>query len=548
DFDAYGSDCDELNTAKVALTANLSHYGSDALAEDGIVIEKTNVIMIPDSEEILLLAEESRSKMLLKQKDPKILEKKVNTTPVDYVVLNQLSQDFETRFVPQTELSAKQAFWFQNSVNSPEPTLSSRPIIVECLKLKTGLLNKKDFIEKETYDKLFTTLEKHCISLEVDSQLNQEILQKYNSVSNQSALSFDHYFELNELKAQPQEKDTVIKKFKERIKSLSDNMKKDKIKKYIEEIETINIELDHRVSKLIVENEHLKQTYKQLYNSIKSARIRSKEQPLKDNLRKLKGKVVVDDVFTSHPIDPEMLKDDIAPFALKLLNNKTAHSDYLRYTQEQGVILKEIVKHGKLLNPLNNSLDHACNTKNDKIQRPPSSTQKNKIEAHPRTIKYSLKNKNCAIKPKGTASAQHSKLNAKFELKCVKCNGCMLSNNHELCVLNDMNARAKSKSLQQNSKRKVWKPTGKVFTNIGYICRPTGRTFTIVGYACPLTRITTTNEVPTRKPISLVADTPKPVVTLVYSRKPRKFITTNPVSKSKIIKSISANKKEHSKS
>ncbi|GJS10325.1 hypothetical protein Tco_0367121 [Tanacetum coccineum] len=42
----------------------------------------------------------------------------------------------------------------------------------KCLKLETELLNKKDFIEKETYDKLFrsfTTLEKHCISLEVDS-------------------------------------------------------------------------------------------------------------------------------------------------------------------------------------------------------------------------------------------------------------------------------------------------------------------------------------------------------------------------------------------
>ncbi|GJR33053.1 hypothetical protein Tco_1109285 [Tanacetum coccineum] len=33
DLDAYNSDCDELNTAKVALMANLSHYGLDALAE-----------------------------------------------------------------------------------------------------------------------------------------------------------------------------------------------------------------------------------------------------------------------------------------------------------------------------------------------------------------------------------------------------------------------------------------------------------------------------------------------------------------------------------
>nr|GFA35646.1 hypothetical protein [Tanacetum cinerariifolium] len=34
DLDAYDSDCDELNSAKVALMANLSHYGSDNLAEN----------------------------------------------------------------------------------------------------------------------------------------------------------------------------------------------------------------------------------------------------------------------------------------------------------------------------------------------------------------------------------------------------------------------------------------------------------------------------------------------------------------------------------
>ncbi|GJU18927.1 hypothetical protein Tco_1146893 [Tanacetum coccineum] len=60
-----------------------------------------------------------------------MLEKKVNTTPINYAVLNQLSQDFKTRFVPQTELSAEQDFWSKNSVNSLEPTLSSRPTKVE---------------------------------------------------------------------------------------------------------------------------------------------------------------------------------------------------------------------------------------------------------------------------------------------------------------------------------------------------------------------------------------------------------------------------------
>ncbi|GJX07290.1 copia protein [Tanacetum coccineum] len=35
-LDAYDSDCDELNTAKVALMANLSHYGSDDLAKEAV--------------------------------------------------------------------------------------------------------------------------------------------------------------------------------------------------------------------------------------------------------------------------------------------------------------------------------------------------------------------------------------------------------------------------------------------------------------------------------------------------------------------------------
>nr|GFD25126.1 hypothetical protein [Tanacetum cinerariifolium] len=33
DKDAYESDCDELNSAKIALMVNLSHYGYDNLAE-----------------------------------------------------------------------------------------------------------------------------------------------------------------------------------------------------------------------------------------------------------------------------------------------------------------------------------------------------------------------------------------------------------------------------------------------------------------------------------------------------------------------------------
>ncbi|GKD84093.1 integrase, catalytic region, zinc finger, CCHC-type containing protein, partial [Tanacetum coccineum] len=101
-----------------------------------------------------------------------------------------------------------------------------------CLELKTELLNKKDVVDKETYEKLcknFTTLEKHCITLEADSQLNQEIFQQTNNVLDQNAPSFTQLFELSELRAQSQEKDTVIVKLKEQIKSLKGNVEDSKV-------------------------------------------------------------------------------------------------------------------------------------------------------------------------------------------------------------------------------------------------------------------------------------------------------------------------------
>nr|GFA31061.1 hypothetical protein [Tanacetum cinerariifolium] len=145
----------------------------------------------------------------------------------------------------------------------------------------------------------------------------------------------------------------IIKKLTERIKSLSGNVKEDKIKKKLEEIKTINIELDHRLTKLIAENEHLKQTY----NLQEKVLVIT---ALKDNLRKLKGKAIVDDAVPSHPIDPKLLKVNVAPLASKLRNNRPVHSDYLRHTQEETATLREKFKQGRSLNPLNTFSDHEC--------------------------------------------------------------------------------------------------------------------------------------------------------------------------------------------
>ncbi|GJZ32092.1 hypothetical protein Tco_0577528 [Tanacetum coccineum] len=142
---------------------------------------------------------------------------------------------------------------------------------------------------------------------------------------------------------------------------------------------------------------------------------------------------------------------------------------------------------------------------------------------------------------------QSSKKHDNSAYVCINSNDCMSSDN--LCDSNSVNdVKFRAKSKKRKSKKESWKPTGKVFNKMGYIWRPTGRTFTIVGNACPLTRITTTNEVPSRKPIVLEFESPKPMVTLVYSRKPRKNKNTESVSKTKVLKPMSTNKQEPSKS
>ncbi|GJY04665.1 retrovirus-related pol polyprotein from transposon TNT 1-94 [Tanacetum coccineum] len=342
---------------------------------DGNVIKKTSAIVIPDFEETLMLAEESRSKMLFKTKRsydnfvnspeptlssrptkvkvPKELSKfsmvntslkklkyhlagfdvvvKERTTPtaitegswefehtkacfrdeiIPFVialkdlfntfnqylidelfevqnVFHQMEQAVEQHCVESKTFEEKMNQVLNENERLLEQVINKDIVNIimnysmdnvsvnmheceKCLKLKIELLNKKDFIEKEIYDKLFksfTTLEKHCISLEVDTQLNQEIFQRDNSISNQT---------------------------------------------------------------------------------------------LKDDLRKLKGKALVDNVVTKHTIDPEMLKIDVEPIPPKLLNKKTAHSAYIKHTQEEAIVLRDLVEHVKSKYPLDHSLESAC--------------------------------------------------------------------------------------------------------------------------------------------------------------------------------------------
>ncbi|GJR06430.1 ribonuclease H-like domain-containing protein [Tanacetum coccineum] len=177
--------------------------------------------------------------------------------------------------------------------NEQQHTEQSEPIYDTYLLEKVDsnttpeLVRSNDMVEKEVYNELsnrFSQLEKHSISLEISMQQKEESFQSNKPCKNQDAPEFCEFFEINDLKAQLQAKTTLICNLKNQIKSVKEASNEAKVKHEIDVLETINIELESSVAKLLAENEklnkeneHLKQTYKELYDSIKRTRIQTKD-------------------------------------------------------------------------------------------------------------------------------------------------------------------------------------------------------------------------------------------------------------------------------
>nr|GEW13101.1 hypothetical protein [Tanacetum cinerariifolium] len=238
----------------------------------------------------------------------------------------------------------------------------------KCLDLEAELVKRKNMVKRDVYIELsnsFAKLEKHCISLKLAIQLNQQIFQKDKSCENQNALEFSEYFENNDLKAQLQEKDTTINKLWNHIKSLKESNKKDRVKQDMDETETINIELEHSVAKLLSENKLL---HKEIEHLIKISLIQ-----LKDT--RLKGKNMLDNATTitnATTISPGMFKLDLEPLSPKLFNKREAHIHYLKKTKEQANILCRIVKQARAKQPLNSALDFSPSSEESSSQVVPN--------------------------------------------------------------------------------------------------------------------------------------------------------------------------------
>ncbi|GJZ54940.1 hypothetical protein Tco_0610133 [Tanacetum coccineum] len=390
---------------------------------DGSVIAKeTNVISIADSEETLMLEEESRSKMLLKQ-------------------------NFGKRFVPQQELSDEQAFRLQTSHPNTNQSASS-PVKIEAprelpktlrdifnvfdkylsnevMEVQTVFNQMEAIVQQYFVDKQCFEIQKKQFLIENDRLLDQIIFQDIINIVMISSVNMNTYVNVNSHVA---------------------------MNDFVNYVEKCNkcLELEAELIKQhdMVEKDEYNRHSKS-FSKLKQHCISLKLAIIKNDLRKFKGKEIVDNaaqVSNATTVAPRMYKLDPITLAPKDKNNRETHIYYLKHTIKQAAILREIAEQAKSLNPLDRASYSACN----------------------------------------------------------------------------MNMRAKSAS-KKNKKRKEWKPIGKVFNSIGYKWKPTGRTH----------------------PTSNSAQ--EPVVTKVYTRRP-KVPKPIPNRKSKIIKSLTANKMEPSTS
>nr|GEY75345.1 uncharacterized mitochondrial protein AtMg00810-like [Tanacetum cinerariifolium] len=204
-------------------------------------------------------------------KEKESLEQNITLLKNDFQKEESRNINRELALEKQTELFVEQAFWSQYSVQTNELNLSASTTIVEVLKE----------LPKVSMRNTLSSLE--------------------------SAPTFAELFDINDLKAQAQAKDTVILKLKEKLRSLN---------------------------------------------------------ALKEQLNKLKLKAVITEAISLNLIGPELLKVDVAPLAPKLCKNRTTHTHYIRHTQEEAATLREIIESKRLLSPLNTSLDYALTPKN----------------------------------------------------------------------------------------------------------------------------------------------------------------------------------------
>ncbi|GJR57007.1 retrovirus-related pol polyprotein from transposon TNT 1-94 [Tanacetum coccineum] len=434
-----------------------------------------------------------------------------------------------------------------------------------CLELEVELSNLRDKIQKDNHNELvkrFSNLEVNHLNLQLKYQNLKESFGNNPPSPARDTPDFDSVFVIGKMKASLQGKDNITQ-LTEKVTVLQEQnelfrAENGKIKQHYKELyDSIKITRAKHIEQttaLTTENENLKA---QIQNKVKSVTKdhvkptvlapgkyaidiepippcnRTNRAIQLDYLRHLKESVetlrkIVEEAKVERPIERSIVSacrytkhsQKLVEYAigtcLKDYNQRDKKKKQVTFEEQCDTSNSNTHKHVEQLNtqktnaPVPPSTGVNCctdasgsqyrsNTKKNKIS-PAKGVNKMKVEEHPRTNKSHLRTTN---RVDSSSSSKRTIINLNSDSVCQTCNKCLISANHDICVVNYLQSVKSPSSIHDihnvvrkvkqvwkpKQVRQVWKPTGKVLTNVGHQWRPTGRIFTL-GEQCPLTRLT----------------------------------------------------------
>ncbi|GJS45293.1 retrovirus-related pol polyprotein from transposon TNT 1-94 [Tanacetum coccineum] len=324
-------------------------------------------------------------------------------------------------------------------------------------------------------------LEVEYLNFQLKYQHLQENFGNNKSQTSQADPEFDSFFKINNLEAQLQENDNVIRNLKVQVSKMNERSCDTNSAKDVKALDSKNLELTNHVTALLEQNERFR------------AKI-EKGQTALQGIAQLKSRVscVTSDSVKPKVLAPGMYAIDVEPIPPRLKNNGNAHLDYINYLKESVETVREIVEEARIVKPLDNELNSACkymklsqelleyvigvnssteasrskprsNTKKNRILHAKSENKK-KVEDHPRTNKSVWTKVN---RVESSISSKRVVINLNSESVCKTCNKCLIFANHDMRVIEPLNFVNANPTVKNglNKTKQVWKVKGKLSAN-----------------------------------------------------------------------------------
>ncbi|GJV59440.1 integrase, catalytic region, zinc finger, CCHC-type containing protein [Tanacetum coccineum] len=308
-------------------------------------------------------------------------------------------------------------------------------------------------------------------------------------------------------------------------------------------------------------NAKVKQHYKELYDLIKITHAKTTDQnnsllsEIKNLKTQLKDNTKCVTIPDSKPkvMAPGRYPIDVEPIPPRHKNNPEVHLHYIKHLKENVETLCEIVEDAKVERPLDTSLASACRytkhsqelleyvigmypkdfSPSNKHNASTTSLRKKQVtfvkpcetSTHNTPAQVELQKINSTNAPgilstgvKGASAAsrmnksnekqknrvdssisyKRTVINLNSKTSCKTCNKCLISVNHDQCVVRSEMFVKQSPATKAWRVKQVWKATGKLLTTIGHQWLPTGRPLPL-GDQWPLTRNTPLKVLPTKQ-------------------------------------------------